>query len=110
MAVGNRVAKKEENLLDFFKHSKRGRKEGGKEKEEQGGDWMDLEEETKGEVVTPGLCRNGSAKRLKSGIIFYSRIILDLLFGVFVIISFLIFFPSFHRSGGSLITFRSRVR
>ena len=57
MAVGNRVAKKEENLLDFFKHSKRGRKEGGKEKEEQGGDWMDLKEETKGEVDAAKLAK-----------------------------------------------------
>jgi len=50
VVVGNRVTKKEESLLDFFRHSKRGRKEEGKEKGEQGGDWMDLEEETKGEV------------------------------------------------------------
>jgi len=50
VAAGNRVTKKEENLLDFFRHSKRERKEEGKEKGEQGGDSMDLEEETKGEV------------------------------------------------------------
>jgi len=57
VAAGNRVTKKEENLLDFFRHSKRGRKEEGKQKGEQGGDWMDLEEETKGEVDTAELAK-----------------------------------------------------
>ena len=57
VAAGNRVTKKEENLLDFFRHSKRGRKEEGKEKGEQGGDWMDLEEETKGEVDAAELAK-----------------------------------------------------
>jgi len=45
VAAGSRVAKNEENLLDFFWHSKRGgaRKRGGKGEGE--GDWMGLEEE-----------------------------------------------------------------
>jgi len=57
VAAGNRVTKKEENLLDFFRHSKRGRKEEGKEKGKQGGDWMDVEEETKGEVNAAELAK-----------------------------------------------------
>jgi len=50
VAAGSRVAKKDESLLDFFRHSKRGRakKRGGKGKREE--DWMDLEEEAKGEM------------------------------------------------------------
>jgi len=51
------VTKKEESLLDFFRHSKRGSKEEGKEKGEQGEDWMDLEEETKGEVDAAELAK-----------------------------------------------------
>jgi len=57
MAAGNRVAKKEKSLLDFFRHSKRGRMEKGKEKGEQGRDWMDLEEDTKGKVDTAELAK-----------------------------------------------------
>jgi len=45
VGAGSRVAKKEESVSDFFRHSKKGgeRKRGGEGKQE--GVWMDLEEE-----------------------------------------------------------------